>query len=76
MNDTSPEMDKRFQEMIMAKSGQERLLMGFSMFETARRQVIATIKGGNADIKKELFVRFYGADYSQEEMEKILQAMG
>ncbi|MBF8250506.1 MAG: hypothetical protein HW382_134, partial [Deltaproteobacteria bacterium] len=28
MNDTSPEMDKRFQEMIMAKSGQERLLMG------------------------------------------------
>ncbi|MBM2839198.1 MAG: hypothetical protein HW415_1823 [Deltaproteobacteria bacterium] len=76
MNDTSPEMDKRFQEMIMAKSGQERLLMGFSMFETARRQVIATIKGGNADIKKELFVRFYGADFSQEEMEKILQAMG
>ena len=78
MNDTDPIMESRFLEMMMKKSGQERLKMGFSMFDMARRQVIASIKAKNpnADIKeirREIFLRFYGQDFSPEEREKILR---
>ena len=77
MNDTNPEIEKRFREMIMERSGEERLKMGFSMFNMARRQVISSIKRDNPDaniqeIKKEIFLRFYGQDFSSEERGKIL----
>lgn len=64
MNDTSVGIEYRFQGMMMKKSGQERLKMGFSMFNMARRQVVASIKidNPNADIKeirRRIFLRFY-----------------
>ncbi len=79
MNDTNPLVEARFLEMIMKKSGQDRLKMGFSMFDMARRQVVASIKGRRPDVsdkelRKEIFLRFYGQDFSPEEQEKILQS--
>ena len=64
----------------MRKSGQERLKMGFSIFDMARGQVIASIqkKNPNVDIKnlkRELFLRFYGQDCSSEEQGKILHEL-
>ncbi len=78
MNDTDPIMESCFLEMMMKKSGQERLKMGFSMFDMARRQVIASIKAKNPnadirEIRREIFLRFYGQDFSPEEREKILR---
>ena len=54
MNDTSPLVESQFLNMMMEKSGQERLRMGFSMFEMARRQVVASVKMNNpdADVKE------------------------
>ncbi|MBI4849362.1 MAG: hypothetical protein HY808_12450 [Nitrospirae bacterium] len=77
MKDTSPEMEDCFNDMMMQKSGEERLKMGFSMFDTSRRQVIASIKMNNPEaddkaVRKELFDRFYGQDFSSEESGKIL----
>ena len=77
MNDTSPEIESRFHEMMMKKSGQERMKMGFSMFDMARRQVVASVKmerpdAGIKDIRREIFLRFYGEDFSPEEREKIM----
>lgn len=77
MNDTNPEIEARFFKMMMEKSGQERMKMGFSMFNMARLQVIASIKRNNPDadlqeIRRELFLRFYGNDFSPQEREKIL----
>ena len=77
MNDTVPEIESLFHQMMMKKSGQERLKMGFSMFNVARRQVEASIKVNkpNADIRdirKGIFLRFYGHEFSPEEQEKIL----
>ncbi|MDC4203121.1 MAG: hypothetical protein MPW13_01790 [Candidatus Manganitrophus sp.] len=51
--------------------------MGFSMFDMARKQVLASIlnQNPNADskeIRKQLFLRFYGQDFTPEECEKIL----
>ncbi|TLD41251.1 MAG: hypothetical protein JETT_2498 [Candidatus Jettenia ecosi] len=54
--------------------------MGFSMFDMARKQVVASIKMDNpqsskSDIKRELFLRFYGQDFSPEEQKKILSQL-
>ena len=77
MNDTAPEIEAIFEQMMMNKSGQERLQMGFSMFNMARRQVTAAIRKNKPDadaieIRREIFLRFYGNDFSQEEQKKIL----
>ena len=77
MKDTSPEMESYFNALIMKKSGQERLKMGFSMFDMARRQVLASIlkDNPNADpneILREIFLRFYGQDFPPEKQERIL----
>lgn len=80
MTDTDPFIDTHFLEMMMKKSGEERLRMGFSMFTMARSQVVASIKRDNPnarinDIKRGIFLLFYGQDYSLEEQEKILDKL-
>ena len=77
MNDTSPEIESRFHEMLMNKSGEERLKMGFSMFNMARRQVVSSIimdnpRADEKDIRRGIFLRFYGEEFSPEERAKIL----
>lgn len=77
MKDTSPEIEDRFNEMMLKKSGEERLKMGFEMFNMAREQVLASIRMNKPDadakeIRNELFIRFYGQDFSSEESGKIL----
>lgn len=80
MNDTAPELESRFIEMMMRKSGEERLRMGFEMFNMARTQALTSIRIQKPDadlseISKELFLRFYGEDFSREELKKILVRM-
>jgi len=77
MKDTSSEMESYYNELLMKKSGQERLKMGFSMFDKARRQVLASIINDNpnadpGEIRREIFLRFYGQDFSPAEQERIL----
>jgi hypothetical protein len=77
MNDTNPEIESRFIKMMMRKSGQERLKMGFSMFDMARRQIMASVEMNKPDadikhIRKEIFLRFYGEEFSKKERERIL----
>jgi hypothetical protein len=78
VRDTSPEIEKQFIAMMMKRSGQERLKMGFSMFNLARKQALASIRrnkrtAGTEEIRKELFSRFYGQEFSPEDQEKILR---
>jgi hypothetical protein len=42
MNDTSESVDRQFRAMLMTKSGAERLQMGSSMFDSARRMMLAS----------------------------------
>ena len=51
--------------------------MGFSMFNMARKQIVASVKINKPDadikdIRKEIFIRFYGQEFSPKEQEKIL----
>ena len=80
MNDTSPEMDARYRTMLMQRSGEERLIMGCAMFDTARAIVEASLREQDphatvASIRKGLFLRFYGHEFDAETRAKILAAI-
>ena len=62
MNDTSLEIEEKFHEMMMARSGAERVVMVASMFDAARAIVLASLpKDLPADeLRRRLFERIYG----------------
>ncbi len=81
MNDTHPDIAVRFQNLMMLKSGEQRLLMGCSMYDTAKQIVRSSIYNkypqiSVGQVKKEIFIRFYGQDFSQPVLEKILSVLG
>ena len=67
MNDTQPEVENLMREMLMARSGEERLLMGAAMFEAARDMIIASLPEDLPPIefKRRLFERIYGFSLGQ-----------
>jgi hypothetical protein len=46
MNDTSESVDRKFRDMLMQKSGAERLQMASNMFDSARRMMMASFPKG------------------------------
>lgn len=80
MKDTPPEMDARYRAMLMQRSGEERLMMGCAMRETARTLVEASIRKQDSQatpeaVRKGLFLRFYGHEFDVDSQEKILAAI-
>lgn len=71
MNDTPPEVERLVREMMMARSGEERLLMGSAMFDAARDMVIASLPKNlpPPEFKRQLFERLYGLS-----LEQVLEA--
>jgi hypothetical protein len=63
MNDTPKDIEDKFREMIMARSGAERLIMGCQMFDAARAIIIASLPKDlpEDEFKHQLFERIYGA---------------
>lgn len=80
MKDTPPEMDARYRDMLMQRSGEERLKMGCAMRETARVLVESSIREQDPQatpetVRKGLFLRFYGHEFGADSREKILAAI-
>ena len=80
MNDTSTDMDQRYRAMLMQRTGEERLIMGCAMRDTARAIVEASLRehdpqGTVEAIRKGLFLRFYGHEFDHETRAKILAAI-
>lgn len=80
MNDTSPEMEKRYHTMLMERSGKERLKMGCSMYDAAREIVRSSILNENpglteGELKEKIFLRFYGLDFSETQKRKIIASL-
>lgn len=78
MRDTTPAIEEKIREMLMKKTPQERLKMGGSMFETSQFLIATGILQNNPtisdkDLRKEVFLRFYGNDFSSDERDKILK---
>ena len=81
MKDTSFEMEEKVREIIRQKTPQERLEMASSMFALSRKLVIQAILRetpdiSDSDLRLEFFVKFYGQDFEEEELQKILAGLG
>lgn len=62
MTDTPPEIAELIRQKLMARSGEERFLMGVRMFEAAREMALASLPAGLSpeELKRRLFQRLYG----------------
>ncbi|MFA6544480.1 MAG: hypothetical protein WCS99_08645 [Limisphaerales bacterium] len=62
MTDTSPEIAELVRQKLMARSAEERFVMGVQMFDAARAMVLASLPAelSPQDIKRQLFQRLYG----------------
>jgi hypothetical protein len=80
MRDTPPEIERLFREMVLARSGEERLKMGCSMHQFAKMVVRASVLATNpratpADLRRAMFLRFYASDFDEQSRERILSAL-
>ena len=73
MSDTSKAARALFRGKLMELSGEERMLMGFEMHESAREIVLASLPGemSEEERRRQLFLRFYSRDFDRAEREKI-----
>lgn len=62
MTDTSPEIAEFVRQKLMARSAEERFVMGVQMFDAARAMVVASLPAelSPVDLKRQLFQRLYG----------------
>jgi hypothetical protein len=62
MTDTPPEIGKMVRDKIMARSGEERFVMGAQMFDAARAMIMASLPSrlSKTEQKRQLFKRIYG----------------
>lgn len=77
MNDTCSDIALRYRRLIMKKSNQERLMIASSMFDMTKKIVKSSIINQNSQIlqcelKKEIFLRFYGLEFNSGQKKKIL----
>ncbi|MCK4385974.1 MAG: hypothetical protein KAW52_06895 [candidate division Zixibacteria bacterium] len=78
MNDTTPKIIERFNKMMLKLGAEKRLKMGFSMNETSRKIVVASLLDGKPQATPRekrlvLFNRFYQKEFDQKTCEKILK---
>jgi hypothetical protein len=64
MSDTSPEIARMMRAKLMARSGEERFVMGAQMFDSAREIVQASLPSGLSETeqRRQLFQRLYGKE--------------
>ena len=80
MNDTPRAVEEQYQAMFMQRTGEERLIMGCAMRDTARAFVEASLReqdpqATEVTIRKGLFLRFYGHEFDAPTCDKILAAI-
>jgi hypothetical protein len=70
MSDTPPEIERMVRDKLMARSGEERFVMGAQMFDSAREMVKASLPPGLSETerRRELFRRTYGTETGIEEL--------
>lgn len=77
MNDTSPAIEEKMREMIRAKTPEERLKMGCSMYDFSKELVTHSLLAARPgltfrELRRELFLKFYGNDFDLTARRKIL----
>lgn len=64
-----------YRKMMAEKTGEERMLMGFSMFDFSARILLSSIKNNTPprELKKTVFLRLYKNDFSKDQKKKIIK---
>jgi hypothetical protein len=80
VKDTPPVIERKFRHMLMKRSGEERLKMGCSMHATAQALAKASLSQQHpgarpAELKRLLFLHFYGTDFEAKERKRIASAL-
>jgi len=80
MNDTSHDMEKRYRALLMQRTGEERLMMGCAIWDTARALLEASLlerdpRASAKILRQGVFLRFYGHEFDSETRLKILVAI-
>ena len=80
MTDTTPEMQRIWDERWRQVPPAERLRMGCEMFGAAKALAVAGIRAemdheDETEVRRRLFRRFYSGDFEKAEMEKIILAI-
>ena len=80
MFDTNTDVAIQFRDSMMSKSGQVSLLMGCSMYDTSKQIVCSAVLNNrpqitDEEIRKEIFLRFYGRESSRSDREKFLSTL-
>ena len=77
MTDTEPQVARKFYEMIMSLSGEERFMMGIRSFDAARTIVLASLREDlpEHELKRRLFERIYGAPMEDFLQERLLSSL-
>ena len=62
MNDTSPEMQKIYRDLLMSRSNEARFMMGLEMFAFARALIVSALPSGLSETEKArmIYERTYG----------------
>ncbi len=73
MDDTPEDFKSLFRKKLMERSGEDRVMMGDSMFVAAREIALASLSdtAGAAEQRYRLFLRFYGNDFAPEQKQRI-----
>ena len=68
MNDTTPEIAAMARELLLSRSGAERVVMGSRMFDVARTIALASFPSdlSEIEIKRRLCERLYGNEVNVE----------
>lgn len=64
MTDTPPEIERMVRDRIIARSGEERFIMGAQMFDSAREIIKASLPRDLSETEQRrlLFKRIYGRE--------------
>jgi hypothetical protein len=64
VTDTPPDIERMVRDRIMARSGEERFIMGAQMFDSACEMVRASLPRNLSDMERRrlLFKRIYGKE--------------
>lgn len=78
MKDTSDSLRSRWEKDLNSLSGEERVEMACSMFEFSKDLVETSLRTetptiSDSEVRLKTFLRFYAADFSPGEREKIIR---
>ncbi len=67
MNDTDKKIDDIYREMLRKKTGEERLMMGFSMFYFSATLLLSSMRDKilPKDLRKSVFLKIYASDFDR-----------